>query len=320
MSFKTKSLLMFIVFLTVGQCFGFGEKPLQQLFENADFEKGDLTNWRASGDAFKYQPTLGDNGSGQYVIGQFDGKNFGQDEGIERQRLIAGGSYYGTQTFSLAGQNKEQRRIQMAWMVAFESFANMQFSQQLSLPSELKLKTFPEGVKITRIAVKEVYDLRGEKLLTKNDFTLKPGDNPLKYINGDLLNIVMEFEPVEKGRKGSFYLDLRGGSTRFEFYGEHDNLIQVTRDYCFDKPLERESFFEIKGVEPFEQAGTYKIEMFLDRTSLDVYIDDGRYSAPLSIWPTPNDFSAEMKVTSGSVKFKSLEIWRMNSAWKRLSD
>ncbi|MFH1732463.1 MAG: hypothetical protein ABIF82_12550 [Planctomycetota bacterium] len=31
------------------------------LFENSDFEKGDLTNWTAEGDAFEVQPTKGDN-------------------------------------------------------------------------------------------------------------------------------------------------------------------------------------------------------------------------------------------------------------------
>ena len=31
------------------------------LFENSDFEKGDLTDWKAEGDAFACQPTKGDN-------------------------------------------------------------------------------------------------------------------------------------------------------------------------------------------------------------------------------------------------------------------
>ena len=31
------------------------------LFPNSDFEQGDLTNWETEGEAFQYQPTLGDN-------------------------------------------------------------------------------------------------------------------------------------------------------------------------------------------------------------------------------------------------------------------
>lgn len=59
--------------------------PLQRelLFENSDFELGDLTNWQATGNAFACQPTMGDNplarGRGQsakhqgdYWIGTFE--------------------------------------------------------------------------------------------------------------------------------------------------------------------------------------------------------------------------------------------------------
>ncbi|WP_291323001.1 DUF4412 domain-containing protein [Desulfonatronospira sp.] len=68
------------------------------LFANSDFEHGDLTNWRASGDAFIYQPTKGDNPTarrrgqpsqhqGEYWIGTFEkyqgdpGQNPGDTQG-----------------------------------------------------------------------------------------------------------------------------------------------------------------------------------------------------------------------------------------------
>lgn len=56
------------------------------LFENSDFENGDLTNWTADGDAFEFQPTKGDNPTvrgrnqpskhqGEYWIGTFEKYN-----------------------------------------------------------------------------------------------------------------------------------------------------------------------------------------------------------------------------------------------------
>jgi hypothetical protein len=39
----------------------YSEVPDLLLFPNSDFEKGDLTNWSPSGNAFSYQPTKGDN-------------------------------------------------------------------------------------------------------------------------------------------------------------------------------------------------------------------------------------------------------------------
>lgn len=35
--------------------------PIRLLFLNSDFETGDLTNWKASGNSFMFQPTFGDN-------------------------------------------------------------------------------------------------------------------------------------------------------------------------------------------------------------------------------------------------------------------
>jgi hypothetical protein len=54
------------------------------VFPNSDFEKGDLTNWKAVGDAFKNQPTFGDNCMyrsrgisnlrGNYWVGTFENR------------------------------------------------------------------------------------------------------------------------------------------------------------------------------------------------------------------------------------------------------
>ena len=57
--------------------------PVGLLFVNSDFENGDLTSWTATGDAFDFQPTLGDNPTarkrrqpsshqGDYWIGTFE--------------------------------------------------------------------------------------------------------------------------------------------------------------------------------------------------------------------------------------------------------
>ncbi len=53
------SLALFMVLLLTPSRAWSTENRL--LFPNSDFEHGDLTNWQADGDAFRFQPTLGDN-------------------------------------------------------------------------------------------------------------------------------------------------------------------------------------------------------------------------------------------------------------------
>ena len=71
------------------------------LFPNSDFEMGDLTNWRAEGEAFGSQPTLGDNVSvrrkgwcalpqGKYWVGTYEnysGKNGQKPGAIQGDKL-----------------------------------------------------------------------------------------------------------------------------------------------------------------------------------------------------------------------------------------
>lgn len=83
--------------LTCGIALGANGKLI---FPNSDFEKGDLTNWVKDGNAFDFQPTLGDNPSarhwrepsnhqGRYWIGtyeKYNGKNAGRPGMLQTDR------------------------------------------------------------------------------------------------------------------------------------------------------------------------------------------------------------------------------------------
>ena len=85
------------------------------LFENSDFENGDLVNWTSTGDAFDFQPTKGDNPKarnrqqpskhqGQYWIGTFE--KF-QGEAGQRPGQVQGDRPTGTLTsipFEIIGE------------------------------------------------------------------------------------------------------------------------------------------------------------------------------------------------------------------------
>ncbi|MCD4720304.1 MAG: discoidin domain-containing protein [Desulfobacula sp.] len=113
------------------------------LFENSDFEAGDLTNWIATGDAFDFQPTKGDNPTarhrkhpsehqGEYWIGTFEKYNGkpelrpGQTQGdrpsgtltsvpfvVSREQivfLIGGGKYPDKEYAALVVDGKEVKK------------------------------------------------------------------------------------------------------------------------------------------------------------------------------------------------------------------
>jgi hypothetical protein len=58
------------------------------LFENSDFENGDLTHWTAKGDAFKGQPVRRDSAAG-LVQGSFWVYTYGKNEDVSRGKLVS---------------------------------------------------------------------------------------------------------------------------------------------------------------------------------------------------------------------------------------
>ena len=61
MNFTDSTMKHIFAFLSLAVLTTLSATADELLFVNADFEKGTLVNWIAAGDAFKVQPTKGDN-------------------------------------------------------------------------------------------------------------------------------------------------------------------------------------------------------------------------------------------------------------------
>ena len=136
-----------------------------------------------------------------YRLGRFDGKTFTPES--EPLQSHWGKNRYAAQTFAdiPAGDG---RRIQIAWM-AGGKYPNMPFNQQLSFPVTLALRTFPEGVRLCTWPVKEIDNLHDKHHHWAG--TLKPGQNPLADVQGELFDVRLEIEPASAAEVG---LNIRG--------------------------------------------------------------------------------------------------------------
>ena len=65
----------------------------------------------------------------------------------------------------------------------------------MTIPCQLTLRTTPDGVRMFAEPVKELTTLHGKKH-TWTDQTLKPKNNLLEKVRGDLFDIRGEFEPT----------------------------------------------------------------------------------------------------------------------------
>jgi len=226
----------------------------------------------------------------KYMIGSFDGIKFIP----ETAKLICdfGQNYYAAQTYSDIPE-EDGRRIIIGWMNWSKSPEDMPFNQQMSFPCTLSLKTFPEGVRMCKYPVKEIEKLY-EKTVEKTGIPVKSGENPLSDIEGELLDIDLE---ILAGSSSEFGLDIRGqkisyavGEEDLSFNGTHVHLPMVD--------------------------GKIILRILIDRTSVEIFGNEGRISISSCIQINPENRFIGFYCSSGIANLARIEIRSLKSSWK----
>jgi len=227
--------------------------------------------------------------NGKYLLGSFDGKKFSPEGGPFSSRV---GNFYAAQTWSDIPQ-EDGRRIQIAWM-AGGKFPEMPFNQQMSIPCELTLGSFDEGIRLCRVPVREIKALR-KQLYSWKDIVPEPGDDILSDIRGELFEIEVELEPADADEFG---FNLRGTSMLYD--------VNEQKLSCRDKELD---------VEPVK--GRVKLHILVDRTSIEIFANGGRENMFLCFPLDADNKSLSILSRGGRTKIRKLNIWKLKSIWSR---
>lgn len=276
--------------------FLYGEQSGERLYHI--FTSTNLLSWRDEEHPIKnsYEcpdffqlPIDGDTNRVKWVLVRADGKySLGTFNGVEFKEETAqfesdsGPNFYATQSWEGAPGG---RRIQTAWMRGAD-FVDMPFSQMISFPCELSLRTTPAGPRLFRKPIQEIALLRRgtdswtNRTLTANQtLRLAPA--------GQLFHITADVE-IPDGAKLTF--NLRG--------------IPVTLT-----ATALESGHKPAGV----QGRIRRVELLVDRTSIEAFANEGEISSTRYVLPKGNGIS--VKAEGGSVQVHSLTVHSLNSAW-----
>ncbi|MDP7286619.1 MAG: GH32 C-terminal domain-containing protein, partial [Phycisphaerae bacterium] len=235
---------------------------------------------------------------GSYIIGTFDGHVFKTLKGkpaatSDRIRsLVKFGNFYATQSWH---NMPDDRRIQITWMRGGK-YPGMPFNQQFTVPSELTLHSTPDGPRLRMYPIEEFDTLR-KKTCMWDDIALKPDANPLEDLSGDLFDIEVEFTP---GSEAKTIFDLRGEKVIY------DAKAQTLSSGNVRSPLK-----PVKGV--------VSLRILLDRTSIEVFANDGRLYMPRCITPKDDNLSLGATCDKGQVKVSSLIVHELKSSWPKVA-
>ncbi|MDR3378727.1 MAG: GH32 C-terminal domain-containing protein, partial [Verrucomicrobiae bacterium] len=222
-------------------------------------------------------------GNGNYSLGTFDGTEFKEETG--RHPCDLGPNFYATETWANT-ETGDGRRIQAAWMRG-SSFPDMPFNQQLSFPCELTLRSTPDGLRLFRQPIKEIALLHQGKDAWTNR-TLKADE-------------VLPLEP--SGR---------------EFHLQAKVVIPAEAKLTFNLrgiPVVLTSKTIESGTRPASVAGQIDtVDLLIDRTSIEAFVNDGELSATRFVLPQENGLS--VKAEGGPVTIQWLNVFPLNPAWK----
>ena len=227
-------------------------------------------------------------GSGEYLIGNFDGTHFVSEEGPIP--FHHGNCFYASQTFSDIPKT-DGRRIQIAW--GRVKMTDMPFNQMMLFPVTLTLRTTEEGPRMFAQPVREIEKLQKNILQWKNK-TLKPGDNLLSGLSGELIHIRAELRVDEARETGFVIRDIP------VVYNVQKQELSCQGKTASLKPVD----------------GGIRLELLVDHTSIEIFGNDGRVYMPIGVILADNSKSLEIFTKGGNTEIKSLEICELNSAWK----
>jgi sucrose-6-phosphate hydrolase SacC (GH32 family) len=233
------------------------------------------------------------------MIGSFDGHKFTPDipksdakptPASLKLRGQRGKGFYAAQTFSDIPAS-DGRRIQIGWLQT--PSPGMPFSQSMSVPLELRLLSTPEGPRLSRLPIRELESLRTSSARF-DVFELKP-NAPRTEKAGELLDIRLEFEPVQTG---DVELNVRGIPIRYD--SKHQELI--VNGIKVPAPL---------------RNGKQRLIVLADRNSYEVFASDGLTYVPFPIIPDDNNQTVTLSAEGGPAKITAFEIHQLKSIWAR---
>ncbi len=247
-----------------------------------------------------------------YFIGEFDGENFTPDE-EEIKWFDYGADIYAGVTWS---NTPNERPILLGWMSPPKYAGDTPtdpWRSAMTLPRELRLEQTDAGIHLAQAPVNELESLRGEQVSWENE-TVESTNDLLSGVEGDTLEIIAEIDLVQTtANEVGFHV--RKSDTEYTAIGYQVDEKEAYVNRENSGIVDFHPDFAAKHTASLEMnAETLKLHMFVDRSSVEVFINDGETVFTEQIFPDPTSKGLELFADNGTIHLKNLEIYQLNSS------
>lgn len=225
--------------------------------------------------------------SGTYMVGSFDGRTFRPESG---KHCYTSGCIYAAQTFTNIPA-EDGRRIQIGW--GRVSHPGMPFNGMMMLPTELTLRTTKDGIRLVSAPARELGQLftplHAWRSLTSDEANRRLEE----FRDADCLRIRTTIRLSHATDAG---IDLDG--QRIVDYDLNSNTLGG-RFYSPQDPTSMELTADI----------------YIDRTSVEVFVDGGLYSYSLPRSPQAGNGDG-FRFRGNRIEVRELEVYAVRSIWE----
>ncbi len=205
----------------------------------------------------------------------------------------------------------EKRRIWTGWMGSWRYAGAEPVRGLQTVPRSVELKTFPEGIRLIQVPIKELESLR---TTAKNvgEFTFEgiwKGDKIKPSKNN--YELIVEIENIGAEEFG-IKVGVGNGQQTVAGYNVADEEIYVDR--------RRSGLVSFSGLFPQVNKGhlrnrnnTLKLHVFVDNCSIEVFANNGEAVISSKIYPDTSSTGIEFFTSKGAVKIKSVKLWELKS-------
>jgi fructan beta-fructosidase len=185
-----------------------------------------------------------------------------------------------------------------------------------SIPRFLSLKRFPDGIRLQQTPVKELETLRQNHVsLSAQDIAATNRALLIRRVRGDALEIIAELDGGNSAEAG---IRVRKGKNEATTIG----VDWVKQEVFVDRTRSGNTSFDEKF--PGRHAGSLfpaggkrvKLHILVDRSSVEVFVNDGATVISDAIFPSRDSQDIELYSQNGQARIVKLDVWNLQSAWR----
>ena len=251
----------------------------------------------------------------QYFVGDFDGTTFKNDN-PDGQILTVdyGDAFYAAISWRDAPENK---KIMIGWIQNGKP-ETYPWKGQMSIPHDLTIKTTPEGLRLrqnpTTIISNTLSKLSGGHMLSQKNISIsdkktelaKPGE-----FNGNANWIDAEIAVNQSKKVGFNIAEEKGSGTRKVKVGYDADKQEIYID-CSNAEKDNKPTSNLVLSAPMKAVnGVIRMRILLDKSSLEVFGNDGERVITTMIYPGKDDTGISA-FADGSAVIKSLKMWDLS--------